>query len=1227
MKKLLLILFCLPLLGIGQNSLFKHDLSNSIVATKDPSKTIGIKLNSLIEDKILLDHPKEIFVNIPFFNNIDLAVTLSRLDITDKFLTVISKNLEGEDFLEMQPSIVSYKIMYKENSIGIMNFYNGIINSSFKIDNHQYEISIFNNQYILFEASNSINTSNFSCQVEEELSKVNNNPVAGNSFLPVCIEFALEIDLYTRQTFNSDLEATNWALAIFAGVSQLYEAQTNASISVQSIYIWNITDPYAAYINDAGNMLNALASHWQNNNGGIARDLVHLLSKRNNTGTGGIAWLDVLCSTSYGYAFSSYLNNDTTYSFPNPSYTWNLMVCAHEVGHNVGSPHTHSCNWVADPTYGFTGGGIDDCGVSSGSSSACIPAAPAPPGGFGTIMSYCHVGGSGIVLNFHNIVISQALNPGIANAICLSICSTDGCTDPSAYNYVPSAVTDDGSCCYTAGCTDPNALNYDSVACYDDGSCTYPIYGCTDTSAINYDSTAAVDDGSCCYNDNWATLTMMDSYGDGWNGNYFVMTNVMTGTVVFYSTCVGYLTIESGCLPDGCYDITVDGGTWQSEISWNLDDGTGVITSGFAPYTGQIAVGAGSCLYPPANFCDDFESYTNGSWLAASSSDWTTWTQPYNSSEDAQITNSLSSSPSNSLYLFSGATQGTQDVILPFGSGAPYTNGYFNFSSKFYVNPATGAYFNFQAENTPGLTWSLDVKMDLGTIVLENTGSGINFLTATYPEGVWFELKIVVDLTTNNWELFIDNQNLGSFTNTVNKISSLDLYPLVGHQFYVDDVCYEYSATPIISGCTDFTACNYNPAANIDDGSCLTDYGCTDPLATNYDASATCDDNSCVYCVYGCTDSVSVNYSASATCDDGSCIASVYGCTDPLALNYYAGANIDNGSCCYVSGCMDPIYVEYDALACIDDGSCLTPVSNTCTNPSPTGAYVTELIHDRVRVNWDNMNSSSCIVDQYRINYREQGTATWSSKTMGSPVGSCNFGTLKVDKLILNLNTSTAYEYQMKAWYCGGGVSTWSALQNFTTADECENLINFAVSTPTTTKASFTWDSTGAYSFARIKLRVDTTGGIWTSAGGFGVFYPALSKEKNGLIAGTSYRAQARTWCDPTGGAYRSATWTPLVFWTQPTSIRLEGGTAIANLFIYPNPSRDVFNISFTSETKQNLKVRILNVIGEELINDKLEQFIGEYTKQINLSENAKGIYFLEIETNDGVINKNLILQ
>jgi hypothetical protein len=118
-----------------------------------------------------------------------------------------------------------------------------------------------------------------------------------------------------------------------------------------------------------------------------------------------------------------------------------------------------------------------------------------------------------------------------------------------------------------------------------------------------------------------------------------------------------------------------------------------------------------------------------------------------------------------------------------------------------------------------------------------------------------------------------------------------------------------------------------------------------------------------------------------------------------------------------------------------------------------------------------------------------------------------------------------------------------------------------------------------------------------------------------------------RTWCNVTGGPYRSPVWDGPVIWDQPASIRLEGSTAITNLDIYPNPSSDVFNISFTSESIQDLRVRVMNVIGEVIALEDLQQFIGEYTKQINLEDNAKGIYFLEIETNDGIMNKKLVLQ
>ena len=61
------------------------------------------------------------------------------------------------------------------------------------------------------------------------------------------------------------------------------------------------------------------------------------------------------------------------------------------------------------------------------------------------------------------------------------------------------------------------------------------------------------------------------------------------------------------------------------------------------------------------------------------------------------------------------------------------------------------------------------------------------------------------------------------------------------------------------AGCTDSTACNYDPEATSDNGSCLDNdvcgicggdgsscTGCTDPTSCNYDSSATIDDGSCI---------------------------------------------------------------------------------------------------------------------------------------------------------------------------------------------------------------------------------------------------------------------------------------------------------------------------------------------------------------------------------------------
>ena len=83
----------------------------------------------------------------------------------------------------------------------------------------------------------------------------------------------------------------------------------------------------------------------------------------------------------------------------------------------------------------------------------------------------------------------------------------------------------------------------------------------------------------------------------------------------------------------------------------------------------------------------------------------------------------------------------------------------------------------------------------------------------------------------------------------------------------------------------------------------------------------------------------------------------------------------------------------------------------------------------------------------------------------------------------------------------------------------------------------------------------------------------------------------------------------------------------INDLKIYPNPSNDIFNISFSSIKKQNFDISIFNVLGERVFNEYHYNLLGEFTCSFNLYNFERSVYFLEISSNQTIINKKLILK
>ena len=431
--------------------------------------------------------------------------------------------------------------------------------------------------------------------------------------------------------------------------------------------------------------------------------------------------------------------------------------------------------------------------------------------------------------------------------VCNSSVYPNGCTDPFefppiAYNYsINNNIIDDGSCIATIyGCTDPAALNYDPYANTDDLSCIAVVNGCMIELSDNYNPLANTDDGSCTWlgctellasNYGWFGWGQSGSGGTGFPG--------AASTYMVSGPQYGIQNDAAACEGGGCTDATAD----------NYD-----VLALYDPLPGN-----GSCLY-----CD--------------------WDIALGAYDGIPITaTTLDTSPGNStgqLAVYSNPTA----PYLPYSfelihsSGGTYTtyypgqtlNGIPQSNSVLFSGLPAGIY-NVVIQGANGIC-----SYTLGDIAIS--------------ESVVAAVFGCTDVNACNYDAGADTDNFScEFTTCV--------------------------------GCTDILANNQGLQTG-------TSTNCVMP-GTNQDGpcSTPCnlnvDNDCCTYIVYGCTDPIACNYDAAANNDDGSCTYS--GCTDPTALNYLACATINNGSCTYApdEGCTDPYACNYDADAIIDDNTCM----------------------------------------------------------------------------------------------------------------------------------------------------------------------------------------------------------------------------------------------------------------------------------------------------------------
>jgi hypothetical protein len=518
---------------------FSLDIDRS---TKVPQEVVNYDLLKFDKNKVsqLLEKPSNelLEISIPSSTRSDFKLQLVEVSIhsADSYVTTLPDNKtvkvnQGKHFRGVvkgnSKSIVAISVFADEvmgfiSEAGKPNLVLGKLKDS--------------NTHIIYEDSDLKDKLGFTCDTAESDFEYSDSDLKENNdsrALTDCVRMYIEVDHDIYQDKGSNVTTvTNFTTGLFNQIATMY-ANEQINIVLSPLTIWTEPSPYNS--TSSSGMLNAFLA----NTGAFDGDLAQLISYK---ASGGIAYVDGLCSANPDYS-KSFSSINSTYQNV-PTYSWSVMVMTHEFGHLFGSQHTHACAWNGNNT------AIDGCYTTEG---GCPD--PGNPSGGGTVMSYCHLTSVGINLN-----LGFGPQPGnlirnrVSNASCTQACEDGG---PTCFDGIQNG-NETGIDCGGPDCT----------AC--------PA-NCTDTEAV-------------------LTLIL-----DNYPGETTWTLSDAGGSILYsggpYSSA-GSTVNETFCLVDGCYDFTIND-TYGDGICCSYGEGSYDIS-----IAGQsVASGGQFSSTETVNFC------------------------------------------------------------------------------------------------------------------------------------------------------------------------------------------------------------------------------------------------------------------------------------------------------------------------------------------------------------------------------------------------------------------------------------------------------------------------------------------------------------------------------------------------------------------------------------------------------------------------------------------------